>query len=100
MSQVHLTEEDDAINPNHYKRLGKYSPIDVALAWEANPCVTHALKYLGRAGYKDPDKHVEDLNKAIWFIQKNIKVIMESKYLQNVDALRDEVRSMEKGRVW
>ena len=33
----------------------------------------NAVKYLMRAGLKDPDKEVEDLQKAVWYIQDEIK---------------------------
>lgn len=33
----------------------------------------NAIKYLMRAGLKDPAKEVEDLQKAAWYIQDGIK---------------------------
>ena len=33
----------------------------------------NAVKYLMRAGLKDPAKEVEDLQKAVWYIQDEIK---------------------------
>lgn len=35
----------------------------------------NAVKYLMRAGLKEPDKEVEDLQKAVWYIQDEIKRI-------------------------
>lgn len=32
-----------------------------------------AIKYIWRAGEKDPTKEIEDLKKAIWYIQDEIK---------------------------
>lgn len=46
-----------------------------------NFCIGNAIKYLWRAGLKQDadktalDKEVEDLNKAIWYIQRHIKSI-------------------------
>ena len=33
----------------------------------------NAMKYLMRAGLKNSDKEVEDLQKAVWYIQDEIK---------------------------
>ena len=35
----------------------------------------NAVKYLMRAGLKNSDKEVEDLQKAVWYIQDEIKRI-------------------------
>lgn len=35
----------------------------------------NAMKYIWRAGIKDPDKTVQDLEKAIFYIQDEIKRI-------------------------
>lgn len=40
-----------------------------------NFCLGNAVKYIMRAGIKDPDKTVEDLRKAIWYIEDEIKRI-------------------------
>lgn len=41
--------------------------------------VGNAIKYLWRAGMKDETKHIEDLKKAIFYIQDEIKRL-EGKY--------------------
>lgn len=33
----------------------------------------NAVKYIARAGKKDPDKYVEDLQKAVWYLEREIK---------------------------
>lgn len=35
--------------------------------------IGNAIKYLWRAGMKNEDKHIEDLEKAIFYIQDEIK---------------------------
>ena len=35
-------------------------------------CKGNALKYISRAGKKNPDKYNEDLEKAIWYLNKAI----------------------------
>ena len=38
----------------------------------------NAVKYLSRAGKKDPTKTVEDLEKAVWYINRYIGLIEEN----------------------
>lgn len=35
-------------------------------------CIGNALKYLPRAGVKDPDKFVQDIEKAVFYLNKAI----------------------------
>ena len=56
-------------HPAHYGS-GVYETINVIDAWELNFNLGNAVKYISRAGKKG-DK-VEDLKKAIWYIQHEI----------------------------
>lgn len=38
----------------------------------------NAVKYIARAGKKDPAKYVEDLEKAIWYIKRQIEIESET----------------------
>jgi hypothetical protein len=58
-------------HPNHY-RPGTYEAINVINAWELNFSLGNAVKYICRAGRKDPNKEIEDLKKAIFYIQSEI----------------------------
>jgi Protein of unknwon function (DUF3310) len=59
----------DAVNhPSHYMP-GPYEVYKVLLAWGSSWPIGSAIKYLARAGKKDPTKTVEDLRKAIKFIE-------------------------------
>lgn len=58
-------------HPNHY-RPGTYEAINVINAWELNFSLGNAVKYICRAGRKDPNKEVEDLKKALFYIQSEI----------------------------
>ncbi len=56
--------------PQHYTA---YQGIEVIqLTEQMNFCRGNAVKYIARAGLKDPDKEVEDLRKAIWYIEREI----------------------------
>jgi hypothetical protein len=64
----------DPTNPHHYTRLNP-QPIDVISNWGLDFDTGCAIKYLARAGKKDSTKEVEDLQKAIVYIQHRIKVV-------------------------
>ncbi len=38
-------------------------------------CAGNVVKYVCRAGRKDPGKHVEDLKKARWYIDREIEKV-------------------------
>lgn len=62
----------EAVNhPSHYNT-GKYEVIEVIEDWNLDFCLGNAIKYIARAGKKDPNKTIEDLNKAIWYINRKI----------------------------
>lgn len=68
---------EDAVNsPSHYTD-GKIEVIDYIEDKKLGFCLGNAIKYISRAGKKDPSKEVEDLNKAIWYIKRRIKEIEE-----------------------
>ena len=61
----------DPINPAHYQGFSNGAQvIDITenLPYNAG----NAIKYLARAGRKDPTKHVEDLKKALWYVQREL----------------------------
>jgi len=63
---------NDIINwPKHYNS-SSVQPIDAIEAWKLDFRLANAVKYLARAGKKDPNKLKEDLQKAIWYIQRYI----------------------------
>ncbi len=62
----------DPINPSHYKSNGMEA-IDVIEAFGLSYQLGSAAKYILRAGKKGPA--AEDLRKAIWFIEREIKRI-------------------------
>lgn len=69
--------ENDPINrPSHYTD-GKIEVIDYIEDKDLGFCLGNAIKYISRAGKKDPNKEIEDLSKAIWYINRRIKEIEE-----------------------
>lgn len=62
----------DAVNsPSHYTQ-GKIETIDFIEDKGLNYHRGNAVKYITRAGLKDPSKEVEDLQKAVWYLQREI----------------------------
>lgn len=66
-----LPTKPSATHPAHYRDL-KPEPIDVIADWGLNFNRGNALKYIVRAGKKDPAKTVEDLRKAIVYLEHEI----------------------------
>lgn len=69
----------NAVNhPKHYNT-GKYEVIDVIYDWQLDFSLGNAVKYIARAGKKDQSKTIEDLKKAIWYIEHEISLLSEQK---------------------
>ena len=68
---------NDPVNhPSHYTQ-GKIECIDFIQDKRLNFCRGNAVKYIVRAGLKDPNKEIEDLKKAIWYLEHEIQDIVE-----------------------
>ncbi len=76
-SQILSDKKDDAINPSHYKQ--HPSGVEaIQICEHMTFCLGNATKYIWRSGLKS-DNPVEDLKKAIWYIQREIVRIEGSK---------------------
>ena len=65
--------ESDAVrHPAHYTT-GKIECIDFITDKKLNFCRGNAVKYIVRAGLKDPSKEVEDLEKAVFYLEREIE---------------------------
>lgn len=66
---------NDAVNhPSHYTD-GGIETIDFIEAKKLPYHLGNAVKYISRAGKKDQSKTIEDLQKAVWYIERYIKVL-------------------------
>lgn len=70
------TTNDPVNRPAHYTD-GKIEVIDFIEDKKLGFCLGNAIKYISRAGKKDPSKEIEDLNKAKWYIERRIKELEE-----------------------
>ena len=68
-------KENEHINhPQYYGGADNpYETIKVIEAWGLGFCLGNTVKYIGRARKKHPDKELEDLKKAAWYLNREIK---------------------------
>jgi hypothetical protein len=60
-------------SPAHYQAANGLEAIDVIEGFGLNYRLGNAVKYLLRAGKKDPAKRRQDLEKARWYVQREIE---------------------------
>lgn len=65
---------DPVHRPAHYTQ-GKIEVIDFIEDQKLEYHLGNVVKYICRAGKKDPSKVVEDLEKARWYLDRKIKVL-------------------------
>lgn len=70
MSKAH----DPVNSPRHYT-MGGIEVLDFIQAWKLNFCRASAIKYIVRAGIKNKYKEIEDLEKAVFLIKREIKQV-------------------------
>ena len=63
--------EEKVDHPSHYNA-GRIEVIDFIEDQNLNFNLGNAVKYISRAGKKDPKKFREDLEKAIWYLNKEL----------------------------
>ena len=74
---------DNVNHPSHYTD-GKIEVIDYIEDKQLGFCLGNAVKYISRAGKKksvkmsNKEKEIEDLNKAIWYIERRIKELQNT----------------------
>ena len=70
---------DDPVNrPAHYTD-GKIEVIDFIEDKRLCYHLGQVVKYVARAGKKDPDKTIQDLRKAEWYLKRKIKNLENDK---------------------
>lgn len=74
------SKKTDYVNhPPHYGgENNPYEAIKVIEAWELNFCLGNAVKYISRAGKKDSSKTAEDLEKAIWYLNRELNKLKDA----------------------
>lgn len=64
---------DNVSHPPHYANGWSNGAEVIDLTEHLSFCAGNVVKYVCRAGRKDPGKHVEDLKKARWYIDREIE---------------------------
>ena len=67
-----FTKPDVVANPAHYVNTGKIQPIEYINDHNLNFNRGNVIKYVSRAGHKDPNKELEDLEKARQYLNFEI----------------------------
>lgn len=85
MNEIKKTEInfDNVEHPQHYTD-SKIEVIDYIEDKKLGFCLGNVIKYVSRAGKKhsadktDKEKEIEDLRKAMWYLERRIKEIEEN----------------------
>lgn len=68
---------DNVSHPPHYADGWSNGAEVIDLTEHLSFCAGNVVKYVCRAGRKDSDKHVEDLEKARWYLDREIERVKE-----------------------
>ena len=72
--------KENVNHPSHYGgENNPYEAIKVIEAWELGFHLGNVVKYLSRAGKKDPSKTLEDIQKAKWYLDRYLEDYHASK---------------------
>lgn len=73
-----ISATPDSINPAHYNQ-GGIEVFDFIDAYNLDLYVGTAVKYLARAGKKDPAKEIEDIKKAMRYLDRRLENLEKNK---------------------
>ena len=65
-----------------------YEAIKVIEAWGLDFSLGNAVKYISRAGYKNPETEIEDLEKAVWYLNHYIETLKNQQEKKKEEAVR------------
>lgn len=66
---------DNVNHPAHYGGGDNlYEAIKVIDAWRLGFCLGNTVKYISRAGKKPSDTRLQDLKKALWYLNHEIEM--------------------------
>lgn len=72
---MNLNLNEEVSHPSHYLASSGIEAIDAIEAWNLGKGFNrgNAIKYICRAGLKNPNTEIEDLEKAAWYINREIE---------------------------
>lgn len=71
--------EFDNINPDYYNKRWSNGAKVIDIAENLTFCCGNAVKYVARAGLKNAETEIEDLEKAIWYLEREIARLKQEK---------------------
>ena len=76
--KAEFNENDNVNHPDYYNQ-GKIEVIDYIQdqGLMSGFCLGNAIKYISRAGKKNPETEIEDLCKARWYLDRYIKCLKD-----------------------
>jgi hypothetical protein len=66
-------------HPSHYRKDSGFEAIDVIEAWNLGFNLGNVVKYVSRAGKKTPELLIEDLEKSLWYLEREIANLKKMK---------------------
>jgi hypothetical protein len=75
-------EKEMVNHPEHYGgKNSVYEVVKVCEAWDLDKdaYLFNVVKYIARAGKKNPDKEIEDLKKAMFYLDRKVKNLENKK---------------------
>ena len=72
-SMPKLMPNYDVDHPKHYRGDTGLEAIEVIEAWGLNFNLGNVIKYICRAGLKDSSRQGEDLQKALWYLTRELQ---------------------------
>jgi len=79
MKKLKIKKSKEQVDhPKHYGgEENTYEAIKVIDAWDLNFSLGNTVKYISRAGKKDKQKEIEDLEKALWYLEHHINTLKD-----------------------
>ena len=69
---------DNINHPAHYGGADNvYEAIKVIEAWNLDFCLGNVVKYISRAGKKEGNSLIQDLEKAKWYLERRIQELKD-----------------------
>ncbi len=71
---------EEVDHPQHYNKIAGIECIDVIEFLDCN--LANAVKYIWRAGEKDKRKEKQDIEKAIWYLDREMTLVRNGFFMQ------------------
>jgi hypothetical protein len=88
---------EQVTHPKHYGGADNpYEAIKVIEAWELDFHLGNTIKYIARAGKKDSTKEKQDLEKALWYLQRKIDNLTLNCNLDEIERSHSSIQNSSK----